>query len=161
MPLSQSTLQQINEFVHAELIPKEPAFLTTSFEELLPLLQTLRAEVKAQGWWAPHMPEAYGGMGLTLTELARVGMVLGQTPIGHYCFGFQAPDAGNMEILKDFGTAEQKERYLQPLVNGEIRSCFSMTEPEFAGSNPVNMGTMAVKDGDDYVITHIHQNTPT
>ena len=110
MPLSDSTLQQINSFVREELIPKEPTFLTTPFGDLLPLLKDIRQEVKEQGWWAPHMPEKYTGMGLTLMELARVGMVLGQTPIGHYCFGFQAPDAGNMEILKDFGTPEQKER---------------------------------------------------
>ena len=152
MTLTQQQLYQIQEFISEELIPKEPQFLSTPFKQLHPVLKEIRKKVKSEGWWAPHMPVQYGGMGLSLQELAKVGMVLGQTPIGHYCFGFQAPDAGNMEILKDFGTAEQKENYLEPLVRGDIRSCFSMTEPAFAGSNPVQMGTTAVKDGEDYII---------
>ena len=77
---------------------------------------------------------------------------LGRSPLGHVVFGVQAPDAGNVEILHAHATEEQRERYLRPLVEGKIRSCFSMTEPEMPGSNPVMMGTTAVKDGDDYVI---------
>jgi alkylation response protein AidB-like acyl-CoA dehydrogenase len=77
---------------------------------------------------------------------------LGRSPLGHYIFGCQAPDAGNIEILHQFGTEAQKEKYLKPLVDGKIRSCFSMTEVELPGSNPVMMDTTAVKDGDDYVI---------
>ena len=91
-------------------------------------------------------------MGLTLMEHARVSEELGRTPIGHYVFGCQAPDAGNMELLMQFGTAEQKERWLRPLAAGEIRSCFAMTEPERAGSNPTWLDTTARKDGSDYVI---------
>ena len=75
--------------------------------------------------------------------------VLGRSPYGHYAFGCQAPDAGNMEILHRFGTPEQKDRFLAPLVAGEIRSCFSMTEPDTAGSNPTQLACTAVKDGDD------------
>ena len=98
------------------------------------------------------MGTSLGGMGLSLLELARVGEILGQTPIGHYVFGCQAPDAGNMEVLHQFGTEEQKQNYLHPLVRGDIRSCFSMTEPDFAGSNPIHMATTAIRDGGEYVI---------
>jgi alkylation response protein AidB-like acyl-CoA dehydrogenase len=77
---------------------------------------------------------------------------MGRTPLGHFVFNCQAPDIGNMELLLAHGTEEQKQTYLLPLVRGEIRSCFSMTEPEFPGSNPVWMNTAAIKDGDEYVI---------
>jgi alkylation response protein AidB-like acyl-CoA dehydrogenase len=89
---------------------------------------------------------------LDFREHALVSEVLGQTPIGHYAFNCQAPDAGNMEILLQFGTDEQKERFLGPVARGEMRSCFSMTEPDRAGSNPTWLDTRAVRDGDDYVI---------
>ena len=91
-------------------------------------------------------------MGLGLVELGLVSEALGRSPLGHFVFGCHAPDAGNVEILHHYGTEEQKERWLRPLVAGEIRSCFSMTEPEMPGSNPVMMETTAVTDGDDYVI---------
>jgi alkylation response protein AidB-like acyl-CoA dehydrogenase len=102
--------------------------------------------------WAPHLPNEYGGLGLTLSEFARVSEELGRTPLGHYLFNCQAPDIGNTEILIAHGTEEQKERYLLPLVRGEVRSCFSMTEPEHPGSNPTWMSTTAAREGDDYVI---------
>jgi alkylation response protein AidB-like acyl-CoA dehydrogenase len=102
--------------------------------------------------WAPNHPKEYGGMELNLMEHALVSESLGRSPLGHYIFGCQAPDAGNIEILHQFGSEEQKEKYLKPLVDGKIRSCFSMTEVELPGSNPVMMDTTAVKDGDDYVI---------
>jgi alkylation response protein AidB-like acyl-CoA dehydrogenase len=85
-------------------------------------------------------------------EHALVSEELGRSPLGHYVFNCQAPDAGNMEVLQEFGTLAQKEQWLRPLVRGECRSCFAMTEPEFPGSNPVWMATKAVKDGNDYVI---------
>ena len=150
MSFSRTAVQQ---FVETSLFPLEKSFLLHgSFTQLLPILNELRTRVKNEGWWAPHMPQSEGGMGLSLVELAEMGEILGQSPLGHYVFGCQAPDAGNMEVLHQFGTETQKERFLKPLVAGEIRSCFSMTEPEFAGSNPVNMGTTAVRDGDDYLI---------
>jgi alkylation response protein AidB-like acyl-CoA dehydrogenase len=89
---------------------------------------------------------------LSLVEFAHIGEELGRSPLGHYLFNCQAPDVGNMEILLKHGTDEQKDKYLKPLVRGEIRSCFSMTEPAYPGSNPVWMGTTAVKEGGDYVI---------
>jgi acyl-CoA dehydrogenase len=85
-------------------------------------------------------------------EHAFVSEVLGRTPMGHYVFGCQAPDAGNIEILHRYGTDSQKGTFLRPLVAGDIRSCFSMTEVELPGSNPVLMDTTAVREGDEYVI---------
>ena len=143
----------IQDFVESSLFSLEDSFFEHgSFKALLPQLNELRSEVKALGWWAPHMPIEVGGMGLSLVELAKMGEILGQSPLGHYVFGCQAPDAGNMEVLHQFGSPEQQSEFLKPLVAGRIRSCFSMTEPEFAGSNPVNLGTTAIRDGDHYVI---------
>jgi len=142
----------MDEFVEKEIIPLEPEFLTRTFREMLPVIEDKRKMVKQMELWAPNHPKEYGGMGLNLVEHAFVSESLGRSPIGHYIFGCHAPDAGNIEILHLHGTDEQKEEYLRPLVDGRIRSCFSMTEVELAGSNPVMMDTTAVKDGDDYVI---------
>jgi len=87
-----------------------------------------------------------------LVDHALVSEALGRSPLGHYVFGCQAPDAGNIEILHLYGNAEQKEKYLRPLVEGRIRSCFAMTEVDLPGSNPVMLAATAEKDGDDYVI---------
>ncbi len=145
-------VQVIRDFMRQEVYPLEHDFLSVSFREMLPILSEKRARVKAMGLWLPQIPEQYGGQGLTLLEFASVGEELGRSPLGHYIFNCQAPDAGNMEILIQHGSEEQKEKYLKPLTQGEIRSCFSMTEPAYPGSNPVWMGTTAVKDQDDYVI---------
>jgi len=102
--------------------------------------------------WAPQLPKDLGGMGIGFMGYALCCEEIGRSPIGPYIFGSQAPDAGNIEILAKYATDEQREQYMWPLIKGEIRSCFSMTEPEFAGSNPTRMACTAVKDGDDYVI---------
>jgi alkylation response protein AidB-like acyl-CoA dehydrogenase len=148
----QQTLAQIRAFAREELYPLEPQLLQQGFGAVLPALRQKREQVKALGLWAPHLPRELGGMGLPLAEFAHVSEVLGQTPLGHYAFNCQAPDVGNMEILHKFGTEAQQERFLRPLARGEIRSCFAMTEPEHAGSNPVWMSTTALKEGHDYVI---------
>jgi len=148
----KTVIEMMDEFVEKELIPLEPEFLRRPFREMLPVLSEKRRMVKQMELWAPQHPQEYGGMGLDLMEFALVSEALGRTPLGHYVFGAQAPDAGNIEILHLYGTEEQKKVYLEPLVAGEIRSCFSMTEVEMPGSNPVMLDTTAVKDGDDYVI---------
>ena len=148
----QTILGMIDEFVDKELIPLEPEFLTTPSTNLLPVFEEKRKLVRQMELWAPNHPKEYGGMELDLMEHALVSESLGRSPLGHYIFGCQAPDAGNIEILHQFGSDAQKEKYLRPLVDGKIRSCFSMTEVELPGSNPVMMDTTAVKDGDDYVI---------
>lgn len=145
-------LGMINEFVDKELIPLEAHFTKMEFRDGLELFEEKRKMVKQMELWAPNHPKEYGGMGLDLVEHGLVSEALGRTPLGHYIFGCQAPDAGNIEILHKYGTPEQKEKYLGPLVAGDIRSCFSMTEVNMPGSNPVMLETTAVKDGDDYVI---------
>jgi len=145
-------LDRIKEFVRNEVYPLEADFLRRPFRELTSTLAAKREQVKAKGLWAPHLPTEHGGLGLALSEFALVSEELGRTPTGHYLFNCQAPDIGNMEILMDHGTDEQKATYFVPLARGEVRSCFSMTEPEHPGSNPTWMSTTAVKDGSDYVI---------
>jgi alkylation response protein AidB-like acyl-CoA dehydrogenase len=149
---TQSTIRVIHEFMQKEVYPLEGDFLNASFREMLPVLEEKRAKAKGMGLWAPHIPEEHGGLGLSLREFAHVSEELGRSPLGHFVFNCQAPDVGNMEILMQYGTAEQKEQYLAPLIQGQIRSCFAMTEPGYPGSNPTWMGATAVKDGADYVI---------
>lgn len=147
------SLADLRNFVNSELIPLEPMLLQDGFGAILPKLRKLRTDVQRRGWWLPPLPHDYGGQGMPLTEFAAISEELGRTPIGHYTFNCQAPDVGNMELLHMHGNAEQKARWLRPLAAGEIRSCFAMTEPEHAGSNPVWLDTCAVKEGDDYVIS--------
>ncbi len=142
----QSILAAIRELVERSVLPLEPGLGRGPFAELVPALAAVRDEVKASGLWAPQLPRSLGGLGLSLLEFALVAEELGRSPLGHYAFNCQAPDAGNMELLREFGTEAQKERWLMPLVRGEIRSCFAMTEPDHPGSNPVWMGTRAVRD---------------
>ncbi len=148
----QTILDMMKEFVERELIPMEQEFVTRGFKAMLPEIEEKRQLVRKMELWAPLHPKEYGGMGLRLMEYALVAEALGGTPLGLYVFGCQAPDAGNIEILHEFGTDEQKEKYCRPAVEGKIRSCFSMTEVEVAGSNPTWLLTTAEKDGDDYVI---------
>ncbi len=150
-PLSMA-LEQIQRFIRDEVLPLEADFLHRPFRELLPTLHEKRQVVKALGLWAPHLPKALGGLGLSLPEFGRISEALGYSPLGHFLFNCQAPDIGNMEILMAYGTPEQKATWLVPLARGEVRSCFSMTEPDLAGSNPAWMNTQARKDGGDYVI---------
>ncbi len=148
----RTILDMMREFVKKELIPLEAEFRTKTWEELKDKVKEKQEMVKKMELWAPNFPKEIGGMGLGLMEHALVSEVLGECSIGHVAFGCQAPDAGNIEILHKFGTSQQKERFLLPLLDGKIRSCFSMTEPGMPGSNPVMMETTAIRDGDDYVI---------
>ncbi len=145
-------LEKIEKFVAEVIMPAEAEVMEKGFVASTPRLNELRAQVKAAGMWGPSLPKDVGGLGLSLVEHGLVSERLGRTPLGHYVFGCQAPDAGNLEILHKYGTAEQKAKWLQPLANGDIRSCFSMTEPENPGSNPTIMSCQARKDGTDYVI---------
>jgi len=145
-------LDKIERFVADHVIPAEPQVMERGFAASAPLLAELRARVKAAGLWGPQIPSELGGLGLGLVEHGLVSERLGRSPLGHYAFGAQAPDAGNLEILHRYGTAEQKARWLEPLARGELRSCFSMTEPENPGSNPTILSCRARKDGGDYVV---------
>jgi acyl-CoA dehydrogenase len=151
-PELSARLAAIRDFVHERLQPLEPLLLAGDWDALYDALEECRAEVKLRGWWAPNLPPSEGGSGTGLVALGLVSEALGRSPLGHFAFGCQAPDAGNAELLASHGTHEQRSAFLEPLAAGEIRSCFLMTEPEFAGSNPTEMGTTAVRDGDEYVI---------
>jgi acyl-CoA dehydrogenase len=116
------------------------------------LIRSLRAKAKEEGLWAPHVPPEAGGTGQGFLAYAHLNEEIGRSTYAQLIFGCQAPDAGNAEILHLFGTDEQKERWLRPLVAGEIRSFFSMTEPEVPGSDPTTLRTTARRDGDEWVI---------
>ena len=151
-PQTQELLEKIQAIVEKELYPLEVDLETKGVKSLLPRLKEVRERVRELGYWCPQISREHGGMGLSLVEYGLVSAVLGRCHLGHYAFNCQAPDAGNMEILIKHGTPEQKRAFLEPLLEGRIRSCFAMTEPERPGSNPTWMETSAVKDGQDYVI---------
>lgn len=148
----QELLKAYRQFVEREIFPIDLQVVRGPFKQYLPQLKALREQAKSLGLFAPHLPKNEGGLGLNLLQFAHVSEILGQSPIGHYVFNCAAPDIGNMELLHQFGSEEQKSKWLGPLQRGEIRSCFAMTEPDFAGSNPVNMATTAVVDGENYLI---------
>ena len=145
-------VEQYKAFLAQHIYPIEKAIIYGSFRSYLPALAELRALAKKEGLFAPHLSREEGGLGLNLVEFAQISEVLGTSPLGHYVFNCNAPDIGNMELMHQFASEYLKSTYLQPLQRGEIRSCFSMTEPEHAGSNPVHLSTTAIRDGDFYVI---------
>jgi len=145
-------LERIRTLLQEEVFPFEERARGQRFVELLPELRRLRQVVRSAGLWLPQIPREHGGLGLGFLDYALVCEQLGRSPYGNFVFNAQAPDAGNMEILLEFGTERQQQKWLDPLLAGEIRSCFSMTEPERPGSNPVWMDTTAVRHGDEYVI---------
>ncbi len=151
-PAVASIRAEALQFLAAEALPLERPLLNEGFTKILPAVEAARKRARATRLWAAHIPKEHGGGGLSLTEFAHLSEVLGRTPLGHYLFNCQAPDVGNMEILMELGTPAQKEKYLAPLIAGDVRSCFTMTEPEHAGSNPVWLGTTATIDGGEWVI---------
>jgi len=139
-------------FLKEYIYPIEKEIIYGSFKSHLPKLRELRELAKSKGLFTPHLSVDEGGLGLSLPEFARVSEILGTSPLGHYIFNCNAPDIGNMELMHQFASPFLKETFLKPLQRGEIRSCFAMTEPEHAGSNPIHMSTKAVLEGDEYVI---------
>ena len=151
--LLKEVLPKIKKFIHEEIVPIEPTLMNRPFlESEGGILKEKRDKVKKLGLWAPHLPKEAGGLGLNFMEFAQVSEVMAWSPFGHFLFNCQAPDIGNMELMEKYADKSLRDKYLKPLHNGEIRSCFSMTEPNNAGSNPIKMSTVAVKDGNDYVI---------
>lgn len=112
----------------------------------------IQEAVKKAGLWAPHLPREYGGMGIGFLKHAYMNEILAWSPYSNPLFGVVAPDSGNQTILLKYGTDEQKKKWLEPSIRGEIRSCFSMTEPDAPGSDPYAIQTRAIRDGDDWVI---------
>ena len=145
-------LAEVREFIESSVQPLEQRFLLEGFVSIETDLSRVRAEVRRSGWWLPQLDLDHGGMGLGLVFYGLMCAELGRSPLGLYVFNCQAPDAGNMEILLKYSSAAVRERFVDRLLAGETRSCFGMTEPEHAGSNPVWMSTTAVKEGGDYVL---------
>lgn len=116
------------------------------------ILNGLKAEARAMGMWNFFLPESQGGAGITNLEYAHLAEIMGRSRLASEAFNCSAPDTGNMEVLERYGSEEQKEKWLKPLLAGEIRSAFAMTEPGVASSDATNISTSAVLDGDDWVI---------
>ena len=154
-PVMQALLPKVRSFLDEHVMPLE-AGLARGFWALQPELDHVRARAKQVGLWQPQVRGEAGGMGLSVLEHGMVSEVLGRTPLGHYALGCQAPDAGNLELLLEYATDDQRESFLRPLLDGTARSAFGMTEPEHAGSNPVWLSTRADDDGDAWVL-HGHK----
>ena len=144
----QELRERYRAFMEEHVYPNERALHTNDPA----LIRSLQGKAKAEGLWAPHVPPEAGGTGHGFLAYAHLNEEIGRSTYAQLVFGCQAPDAGNAEILHLFGTAEQKERWLRPLVAGEIRSFFSMTEPEVPGSDPTTLRTTARGEGDEWVI---------
>src|SRR5437016_9355114 len=150
--------ERIETFLDEHYYPVELEVLRALDEGVGPgvpyprVLVELRERAKAEGLWNLFLPDDEYGAGLTNWEYGMLCETMGRSLVSPMVFNCSAPDTGNMEILIDHGTPEQKDRWLQPLLDGEIRSCFSMTEPETSGSDPTGLATRAELDGDEWVV---------
>jgi acyl-CoA dehydrogenase len=148
----QEQLDWMNELVRSEIRPLETIWHELGLDGLLAALAPLQERVKDRGLWAAHLPPELGGQGMGQVKLGLMHEILGSSPIAPLAFGNAAPDSGNSEILAMAGTTEQKDRWLYPLLAGDLRSAFSMTEPDTPGSDPTQLRTRAVRDGEQWVI---------
>lgn len=140
------------QIVAEQIIPNEPLLGDYSDPRRDTFVYDIKNLVHQAGLWAPHLPEEYGGMGIGFLGHAYMNEILAWSPYSNPLFGVVAPNSGNESLLVKYGTPEQKKQWLEPLIRGEIESCFSMTEPDNAGSNPRSIQTRAVRDGDFWVI---------
>jgi len=154
-PEYQEQLDWVDTFVREEVEPLDLVFPDLQFvpldEKRRQAIDPLKDEVRRRGLWATHLGPDLGGQGYGQLKLALLNEILGRSQWASHVFGCQAPDTGNAEIIAHYGTPEQKDRYLRPLLDGEMFSCYSMTEPH-AGADPRMFKTRAVKDGDEWVI---------
>ncbi len=154
-PAYQEQLDWASDFVREDVEPLDHLFPHEQFvpldERRRRIVDPLKDQVRARGLWATHLGPELGGQGHGQLELALLNEILGRSMWAPVVFGCQAPDTGNAEIIAHYGTSEQKDRYLRPLLDGEIFSSYSMTEPH-AGADPTMFTTRAVRDGDEWVI---------
>ncbi len=151
-PDFQSRLDWMAAFVREEIWPLETLLHELEWDGLMRAIRPLQEEVKRQELWAAHLDPELGGQGYGQVKLGLMHEILGTSPLAPLAFGNAAPDSGNSEILALAGTPEQKDRYLHPLLAGDLKSAFSMTEPETAGSDPTLLATRAEPDGEGWVI---------
>jgi alkylation response protein AidB-like acyl-CoA dehydrogenase len=150
-PETQERRETVQRFMEEHIYPNEQTFQRGG-PEAESLMRDLQQRTKAMGYWAPHLPEEAGGMGIGFLGFAYLNEILGRSFYAPGAFGSGAPDSVNAEVLWQFGTDAQKAQWLKPLVDGEIRSCYSMTEPAVSGADPTGLETTAVRDGDEWVI---------
>src|SRR6201997_2664359 len=151
-PDFQEQLDWMADFVRREIWPLETIWRELGIDGLREAIAPLAEQVRERGLWAAHLPPELGGQGMGQVRLGLMHEILGTSPIAPLAFGNAAPDSGNSEILALAGTPDQKERYLHPLLAGDLRSALSMTDPETAGSDPTLLQTRAEKHGDGWVI---------
>jgi acyl-CoA dehydrogenase len=151
-PEFQAQLDWMREFVSKEIEPIELFFDDMTSDSWRKLTAPLKEEVKKRGLWACHLDHELGGQGYGQVKLALMHEILGRSGPAPNIFGNQAPDSGNSELIAIGATPEQREKWLEPLLRGELTSSFSMTEPHYSGSDPTMIKTFAVRDGDEYVI---------
>lgn len=150
--------KKVTEFMEAYVYPNERVYETQLNEQesrwsaVPPIMEELKEKAKAEGLWNLFLPESEYGAGLTNLEYAPLCEIMGRSLIGPEVFNCSAPDTGNMEVLVRYGTEKHKEQWLKPLLAGEIRSCFSMTEPAVASADATNIEARIERDGDEYVI---------
>src|SRR5213079_757301 len=148
---------QVREFMEREVYPAEPVFERQLNEapsrwQIPPVMEELKAKARAAGLWNLFLPESEYGAGLTNLEYAPLCEIMGRSPIAPEVFNCSAPDTGNMETIERYGSPEQKKQWLEPLLEGKIRSSFAMTEPKVASSDATNIESSIVRDGAHYVI---------
>src|SRR6516164_161227 len=147
---------RLEAFINEEIYPNEAALFTQVDEgdrwQPVPLLDELKAKARAAGLWNLFLPESRYGAGMSNLEYAPLCEIMGRSPWAPEVYNCSAPDTGNMEVLARYGTAEQRERWLEPLLAGEIRSAFAMTEPDVASSDATNIETRIRRDANDYVL---------
>jgi acyl-CoA dehydrogenase len=156
-PKVEALRTRLLDFMAAHIYPNENALfaataLATDRWQPLPLLAEIKDKARQAGLWNLFLPDSELGYGLTNTEYAPLAEIMGRSPFASEAFNCSAPDTGNMEVLVRYGTEEQKQKWLVPLLAGDIRSAFAMTEPNVASSDATNIETSIVRDGDDYVI---------
>jgi acyl-CoA dehydrogenase len=151
-PEFQQQLDWMRAFVREEVWPIETIFGDLDDAALKRVIAPLQEQVRARGLWAAHLPPDLGGQGFGQVKLGLMHEILGTSMLAPVVFGNQAPDSGNSEILALAGTEDQKQQWLHPLLAGDLKSAFSMTEPDTAGSDPTLLQTTAVEDGDGWVV---------